>query len=83
MPLREGCPLYHHDVEKTDQQDDNAAIRTHSGSYIAYLAKYHPEKLGQIFYLLNNGELIDAYQIGNTSHRTHQDGLRAKFFYKM
>jgi hypothetical protein len=79
-----GCPLYHRDVEKTDRQDDNAAIRTHSGSYIAYLAKYHPEKLGQIFYLFNNGELIDAYQNRKIPHIERvKMVLRAKFFYQM
>ena len=79
-----GCPLYHRDVEKTDRQDDNAAIRTHSGSYIAYLAKYHPEKLGQIFYLFINGELIDAYQNRKIPHIERiKMVLRAKFFYEM
>ena len=43
--FEKGCPLYHRDVEKTDRQDDNAAIRTHSGSYITYLAKHHSDKL--------------------------------------
>ena len=37
VAFEKGCPLYHSDVEKTDRQDDNAAICTHSGSYIAYL----------------------------------------------
>ena len=32
--FKNGCPLYHHNVEETDQQDDNAAIHAHSGSYI-------------------------------------------------
>ena len=82
--FKKGCPLYHRDVEKTDRQDDNAAIRTHSGSYIAYLAKYHPEKLGQIFYLFVDGELVDAYQNRKISHLERiKMVLRAKFFHQM
>lgn len=82
--FEKGCPLYHHDVEKTDRQDDNAAIRTHSRSYIAFLEKYHREKLGQISYLFNNGELIDAYQNRKIPHIEHiKMVLRAKFFYQM
>ena len=45
VTFEKGCPLYHCDVKKTDPQDDNAAIRTHSGSYITYLAKHHSDKL--------------------------------------
>jgi hypothetical protein len=79
-----GCPLYHRDVKKTDRQDDNAAIRTHSGSYIAYLTEFHPEKLGQIIYLFINGELIDAYQNRKIPHTERiKMVLRAKFFHQM
>ena len=82
--FEKGCPLYHRDVEKTDRQDDNAAIRTHSGSYIAYLAKHHSHKLGQILYLFVNGELIDAYQNRTIPHTERiKMVLRAKFFHQM
>ena len=82
--FEKGCPLYHRDVKKTDRQDDNAAIRTHSGSYIAYLTKFHPDKLGQIIYLFINGELIDAYQNRKIPHTERiKMVLRAKFFYQM
>ena len=78
--FEKGCPLYHHDVEKTDWQDDNAAICTHSGLYIAYLAKHYPHKLGQIIYLFVNGELIDAYQNRKIPHSKHiKMVLRVKF----
>jgi hypothetical protein len=82
--FEKGCPLYHRDVEKTDRQDDNAAIRTHSGSYIAYLTKFHPDKLGQIIYLFINGELIDAYQNRKIPHTERiKMVLRARFFHQM
>lgn len=82
--FEKGCPLYHRDVEKTDRQDDNAAIRTHSGSYVAYLTKFHRDKLGHIVYLFVNGELIDAYQNRKIPHTERiKMVLRAKFFYHM
>ena len=82
--FEKGCPVYHRDVEKTNRQDDNAAIHTHSGSYIAYITKFHPDKLGQIIYLFINGELIDAYQNRKIPHtECIKMVLRAKFFYQM
>ena len=82
--FEKGCPLYHRDVEKTDRQDDKAAIRTHSGSYIAYLTKHHSNKLGQIVYLFINGELVDAYQNRTLPHTERiKMVLRAKFFHQM
>ena len=79
-----GSPLYHRDVEKLDRQDDNTAIRVHSGSHIAYLAKNHPQLLGHIIYLFINGELIDAYQNRTIPHLERiKMVLRAKFFYQM
>ena len=62
--FKKGCPLYHHDVEKTDQQDDNATIHTHSGSHIVYLAKHHLHKLGQIVYLLSMESSLMHIRIG-------------------
>jgi hypothetical protein len=79
-----GSPLYHRDVEKTDRQDDNAAIRIHSGAHIGWLAKHHPELLGQLVYLFINGELIDAYQNRKIPHIERiKMVLRTKFFYEM
>ena len=84
VAFESGSPLYHRDVEKLDRQDDNAAIRVHSGSHIAYLAKNHPQLLGHIIYLFINGELIDAYQNRNIPHLERiKMVLRAKFFYQM
>lgn len=84
VAFESGSPLYHRDVEKLDRQDDNAAIRVHSGSHITYLAKNHPQLLGHIIYLFINGELIDAYQNRNIPHLERiKMVLREKFFYQM
>jgi hypothetical protein len=55
-------PIYIHDVQKLDQQDDNAAMRLFSGATLEWLSKNHPEYLGLITYLFVCGEVIDAYQ---------------------
>jgi len=77
-------PLYHRDVEKTDRQDDNAATRITTSGAIAYIAKYHPDRLGFIIYLFIFGELVDAYQNRKIPHLERiKMALRAKFFCEM
>lgn len=61
-------PLYHRDVHKHDQQDDNAAARLFSGPTIDFLSQQHPDFLGEITYLFVFGELIDAYQNHYITH---------------
>jgi len=62
LAFEAGTPLYHRDVHKLDRQDDNAAVRLFSAAVIEFLAKQHPDYLGEIIYLFVFGELIDAYQ---------------------
>ena len=79
-----GSPLYHRDVEKTDRQDDSAALRLSSASTMVYLTKQHPDRLGVVAYLFTFGELIDAYQNRRISHRERiKMVLRARFFIDM
>ncbi|KAI0318142.1 hypothetical protein OF83DRAFT_1083107 [Amylostereum chailletii] len=61
-------PLYHRDVEKVDQQDDNAATRLFSSASLEYLSKHFPEKLGQIVYLFIFGKLTDSFQSRTIGH---------------
>ncbi|KAF8814342.1 hypothetical protein BYT27DRAFT_7250098 [Phlegmacium glaucopus] len=51
-------PIYTHDVQKLDRQDDNAATRLFSGATLEWLSKNHPEHLGLIIFLFICGELI-------------------------
>lgn len=79
-----GSPLYHRDVEKTDRQDDNAALRLSSASAMVYLTKQYPDRLGVVAYLFTFGELIDAYQNRKIPHRERiKMVLRARFFLDM
>jgi len=71
-------------VEKTDRQDDNAATRITSSGAVAYIAKYHPDRLGFVIYLFIFGELVDAYQNRKISHLERiKMALRARFFCEM
>ncbi|KAF8228715.1 hypothetical protein L208DRAFT_1485664 [Tricholoma matsutake] len=58
----EDGPLYHHDVEKLDRQDDNAAPHLFSGATLEWLNSKHSEHLGLVVYLFVFGKLINAYQ---------------------
>jgi hypothetical protein len=66
-----GTPLYHQDVHKLDCQDDNAAAQLFSAATMEFLAKHHPEYLGEIIYLFAFGELINAYQNWSLPHQEH------------
>jgi hypothetical protein len=77
----ESGPLFNHDVEKLDRQDDNAAIRLFSGDALQWFVEKYPDLLGPIAYLFIFGELIDAYQ---NRHLKHVERIkmvfRAQFF---
>lgn len=74
-------PLFNRDLENTDRQDDNAALRTFSATTLEYLTKTHPDLLGQIIYVFIFGELVDAYQNRRISHCERiKMVLRAHFF---
>ncbi|TFY73791.1 hypothetical protein EWM64_g10221 [Hericium alpestre] len=84
MAMEDGSPLYHRDVNKLDRQDDNAATCLFSADTLDYLAKHHPEYLGEIIYLFVFGELVDAYQNRQISHAERiKMALRAKYFLVM
>jgi hypothetical protein len=56
-------PMYPRDIERSDRQDDNAALRLPSSKSLEYLSKHHPQDgLGLIIYLFIFGELVDAFQ---------------------
>ena len=61
-------PLYHHDVEKMDQQDNNAATHLFSAATLNFIREHHPDKIGLMVYLFVMGEVIDAYQSHTISH---------------
>lgn len=63
MASKLGSPLYQHDVDKIDCQDDNAASQLFSANVLQYLSDHHPDHVGEIIYLFIFGELIDAYRI--------------------
>ncbi|KAF9487860.1 hypothetical protein BDN71DRAFT_1436548 [Pleurotus eryngii] len=46
-----GSPLYHQDVEKLDQQDDNAAACLFSAATLEFIIATHPQYVGLIVYL--------------------------------
>jgi hypothetical protein len=68
MAFEEASPLYHCNVEKLDQQDDNAATCLFSVATLEFLSKNHLEYLGEIVYLFVFGELVDAYQNHSMAH---------------
>jgi len=68
LAFEEESPLYIHDVQKLDCQDDNAATRLFSADVLKYLCDNHPDYLGEIVYLFVFGELIDTYQNWAISH---------------
>lgn len=62
MAYDSDSPIYIRDVEKTDKQDDRAAIRVASSSSIEWLNDHGEEYNGTKTYLFVIGEGIDAYQ---------------------
>ncbi|KAJ7652192.1 hypothetical protein DFH06DRAFT_995707 [Mycena polygramma] len=74
-------PLFTHDVEKVDKQDDRAAARLFPAATLQFHHENHPEETGVSFYLFVLGELIDAWQNRNIFHRDRvKMVLRARFF---
>ncbi|KAJ7723096.1 hypothetical protein DFH07DRAFT_759651, partial [Mycena maculata] len=74
-------PLFTHDVEKVDKQDDRAAARLFSAANLDFHFENHPNQAGLSIYLFVLGELIDAWQNRNIFHRDRvKMVLRARFF---
>ena len=79
-----GCPLYHRDVEKLDQQDDNAAMRLFSAVALDFVVKQHPDRLGLAVYMFIAGEVVDAYQSWTISHLERvKMVLRCQYFLRL
>ncbi|PPR05475.1 hypothetical protein CVT24_008275 [Panaeolus cyanescens] len=55
-------PLFKRDIEKIDQQDDNAATRLLSAATLEWFQMNKPDSFATISYLFVMGELVDAYQ---------------------
>ncbi|KAJ7745879.1 hypothetical protein DFH07DRAFT_924502 [Mycena maculata] len=74
-------PLFTRDVEKVDKQDDRAAARMFSGNTLEFQMKEYPGQPGLSVYLFILGEMVDAWQNRNISHRDRAKMvLRARFF---
>ncbi|KAF8171785.1 hypothetical protein K438DRAFT_2024000 [Mycena galopus ATCC 62051] len=74
-------PLFTRNVEKVDKQDDRAAARMFSGNTLEFQLKNYPGQTGLSVYLFVLGEMIDAWQNRNISHRDRTKMvLRARFF---
>ncbi|KAF9039551.1 hypothetical protein BDP27DRAFT_1386682 [Rhodocollybia butyracea] len=53
-----GSPLYHRNVEKLDQQDDNTATWLSSAQTLQFLIDCHPDMLGLIIYLFERLNML-------------------------
>ncbi|TBU21591.1 hypothetical protein BD311DRAFT_743520 [Dichomitus squalens] len=75
-------PLYHHDVEKVDRQDDNAATRLFSSGQLGHVVDWRPELVGLIVYLFVFSQLILIYQNRGTLSLLERTkiALRTLFF---
>ncbi|KDR66292.1 hypothetical protein GALMADRAFT_283972, partial [Galerina marginata CBS 339.88] len=74
-------PLFKHDVDKVDKQDDRAASRLFSAEMLHFQLKNYSDHHGVTVYLFIMGELIDAWQSRNICHLERAKMvLRARFF---
>ncbi|KAJ7504710.1 hypothetical protein B0H11DRAFT_1709383 [Mycena galericulata] len=81
MAMSTDSPMYRRDVERLDRQDDSAACRLFCAAVLEYLSENHPDHIGEIVYLFVFGELVDAYQSRDISHRERiKLALRARYF---
>ena len=77
-------PLYRRDVEKMDQQDDNAATRLFSAATLDFIREHHPDRIGLAVYLFVMGEVVDAYQSRTISHLERvKMVLRCRYFLRL
>lgn len=75
-------PLYWHDVDRLDRQDDRAAARLFSASFLRYAISRNGDiNPGLAVYLFVIGELIDAYENRHIPHIERiRMVLRMRFF---
>jgi hypothetical protein len=84
MACEKDTPLYWRDVDRLDRQNDRAAARLFSASFLKYCITQHSNNIALPIYLFIFGELIDAYE---NRHIPHIDRvkmvLRVHFFKSM
>jgi hypothetical protein len=69
MASEADSPLYWRDVDRLDRQDDRAAARLFSGSFLRYAISHHGDNnTGLSIYLFVVGELVDAYENRHIPH---------------
>jgi hypothetical protein len=71
MASEADSPLYWRDVDRLDRQDDRAAARLFSGSFLRYAISCHGDSsdmTGLLIYLFVVGELVDAYENRHIPH---------------
>lgn len=67
LAISEDSPLYYRDVEKLDRQDDRAASRLFSASFLEYTLK-DKDHLALSVLLFVYGDLVDAYENRTLPH---------------
>lgn len=82
MASEADSPLYWRDVDRLDRQDDRAAARLFSASFLHYAISRHGDNYpGLPVYLFVVGELVDAYENRHISHIERvRMVLRMRFF---
>jgi hypothetical protein len=69
MASEADSPLYWRDVDRLDRQDDRAAARLFSASFLRYAISHHGDSnTGLSIYLFVVGELVDAYENRHIPH---------------
>ena len=77
-------PVYRHDVEKMDRQDNNAATRLFSATTLGFIEKHYSDRTGLAVYLFVIGEAVDAYQSRTISHLERlKMVLRCRYFLRL
>jgi hypothetical protein len=82
MAEADDSPLYWHDVDRLDWQDDCAAACLFSATFLEFCASQHGKMNPAIsVYLFIIGELIDAYENHHIPHLEHiKMVLQMQFF---
>lgn len=83
MACERDTPLYWRDVDRLDRQDDRAAARLFSASFLEYCIKQHSKRTVTLpIYLFVFGELIDAYENRNIHHIDRIKMVLRMYFFK-
>jgi hypothetical protein len=83
MAGEEDTPLYWRDVDRLDRQDDRAAARLFSASFLEFCITQHGEaNIALPIYLFIFGELIDAYENRHIPHVERIKMVLRMWFFK-